>query len=96
MVISIYMLLPAIEGHVVLTAMIPATTTATTAGASDDVDGAAGGIVDGEIRGRLAVHEDGAGVVEQLVSAVGVAPALLELGVELVEGDHFCEWTVSR
>lgn len=59
MIIRIYVLLPAIESHIVLTTIIPAAG----AGAGDDVDGASGGIVDGEIRGGLAVNVDGAGVV---------------------------------
>lgn len=60
-IIRIYMLLPAIKTHVVLITIIPAPTAAAAAG--DDVDGASGGIVDGEIRGGLAVNVDGAGVV---------------------------------
>lgn len=65
MIIRIYVLLPAIESHIVLTTIIPAATAAATAAAAagDDVDGASGGIVDGEIRGSLAVNVDGAGVV---------------------------------
>lgn len=55
MTIRIYVLLPAVERHIVLTTII--------AGAGDDVDGASRGIVDGEIRGGLAVNVDGAGVV---------------------------------
>ena len=65
MIIRIYVLLPAIETHVVLITIIPVPNAAA-AGASaagDDVDGASGGIVDGEIRGGLAVNVDGAGVV---------------------------------
>ncbi|KAG7006993.1 hypothetical protein G7Y79_00012g033290 [Physcia stellaris] len=67
MIVSSYVLLPAIEPHVVLTAMIPA------AAAGDDADGASRG----EIRGCLAVDEYGAGVVEELMGAVA-----LKLGVE--------------
>lgn len=65
MIIRTYVLLPAIEAHVVLTTIIPAAGAGTgaTAGAGDDVDGASVGIVDGEIRGGLAVNVDGAGVV---------------------------------
>ena len=64
MIISIYMLLPAIETHVVLITVIPAATvTAATTTASDDVDGASRRIVDSEVRGSLAVNVDGAGVV---------------------------------
>lgn len=63
MIIRIYVLLPAIESHIVLTTIIPAAAAAATAAAGDDVDGASGGIVDGEIRGGLAVNVDGAGVV---------------------------------
>ena len=60
----VYVLLPAIENHVVLIAMIPATAAAAAAAAlGDDVDGTSGGIVDGEVRGGLAVNIDGAGVV---------------------------------
>lgn len=90
MIVSIYVLLPAIETHVVLTAMIPVAAAA----AGDDVDGASGGIVDGEIGGCLAVNEYGAGVVEELMGAVWVAAAL-KLGVELIERNHFCERRVS-
>lgn len=61
MIIRIYVLLPAIESHIVLTTIIPAAAAAAAAG--DDVDDASGGIVDGEIRGGLAVNVDGAGVV---------------------------------
>lgn len=66
MIISIYMLQPAIETHVVLITIIPAAAAAVAAAAAaagDDVDGASRGIVDGEIRGDLAVNVDGAGVV---------------------------------
>lgn len=59
MVVSIYMLLPAIETHVVLTTVIPAAATA-----SDDIDGASGRIVDSKVRGSLAVNVDGADVVQ--------------------------------
>lgn len=61
MLISPYVFLPASESHIVLTTIIPAAAAAAAAG--DDVDGASGGIVDGEIRGGLAVNVDGAGVV---------------------------------
>ena len=61
MIIRAYVLLPAIERHVVLITIIPAT--AAGAGTGDDVDGTSGGIVDGDIRGGLAVKVDGAGVV---------------------------------
>ena len=61
MIIRAYVLLPAIKRHVVLITMIPAT--AAGAGTGDDVDGTSGGIVDGDIRGGLAVKVDGAGVV---------------------------------
>ena len=44
----VYVLMPAIENHVVLIAIIPATAAAL----GDDVDGISGGIVDGEVRGR--------------------------------------------
>lgn len=63
MIIRIYVLLPAIESHIVLTTIIPAAAAAAATAAGDDVDGASGGIVDGEIRGGLAVNVDGAGVV---------------------------------
>ena len=64
----LYVLMPAIENHVVLIAIIPATAGAAAAAAAaaalgDDIDGTAGGIVDGEVRGGLAVNIDGAGVV---------------------------------
>ena len=60
----VYVLLPAIENHVVLIAMIPVTAAAAAAAAlGDDVDGTSGGIVDSEIRGGLTVNIDGAGVV---------------------------------
>ena len=62
MVIRAYVLRPAIERHVVLIAIIPATAAAG-AGTGDDVDGTSGGIVDGDTRGGLAVKVDGAGVV---------------------------------
>ena len=61
MIIRIYVLLPAIETHVVLITIIPAT--AAPAAAGDNVDGTSGGIVDGEVWGGLAVNVDGAGVV---------------------------------
>ena len=63
MIIRIYVLLPAIESHIVLTTILPAAAVAAAAAAGDDVDGASGGIVDGEIRGGLEVNVDGAGVV---------------------------------
>ena len=63
MIIRPYVLLPAIETDVVLITIIPATATAAAAAAGDDVDGTARGIVDGKIRGGLAVNVDGAGVV---------------------------------
>lgn len=73
------MLLPAIETHVVLITIIPGADAAAAAG--DDVDGASGGIVDGEIRGGLVANVDGAG------GAVWVATEL-KLGVEW---NYFCE-----
>lgn len=65
MIFRSYMLLPAIERHVVLITIIFATAAGAGAGAGtgDKVDGASGGIVDGDIRGGLAVKVDGAGVV---------------------------------
>ena len=62
MIVRTYVLLPAIEAHVVLTTIIPAAGTGIGA-TGDDVDGASVGIVDGEIRGGFAVNVDGAGVV---------------------------------
>ena len=88
MIIPIYMLLPAIERHVVLITIIPATAAAAGgAGTGDDVDGTSRGVVDGDIGGGLAIEVDGAGVVEELLGAVATA---LKLPGELVEGDHFC------
>ena len=56
-----------------------------------DVDGAAGGVVDGDVGGRFAVKVDGAGVVEELLLLlVGAVAAALEVAGELVEWDHLC------
>lgn len=63
MIMRIYVLLPGIETHIVLITIIPATAASAAAAAGDDVNDASGGIVDGEIRGDLAVNVDGAGVV---------------------------------
>ena len=64
MIIGIYVLPPAIETHIVLITIISAAAAgATGAAAGDDIDGASTGIVDGEIRGGLAVNVDRAGVV---------------------------------
>ena len=63
MIIGIYVLPPAIEAHVVLITVISAAAAGAAAAAGDDIDGASMGIVDGEIRGGLAVNVDGAGVV---------------------------------
>lgn len=67
MLIRINVLMPAIETHIVLITIIPAAAADPAATAAvavgDDVDVASGGIVDGEIRGGLAVNVDGAGVV---------------------------------
>ena len=87
MVIRVDMLLPAIETHTVLIAVVPAAALAAVAG--DDIDGAAWGIVDGEIGGGLAVNVDGAGVVEELMGAIWVALLLLKLRVELADGNQF-------
>ena len=89
MLIRIYVLLPAIETHVVLITMIPAAAATAPAATGNDVDGASGGIVDGEIRSGLSVNVDGAGVVQELMGAVWVATALKP--IELIEWDHFCE-----
>ena len=66
MIIRTYMLRPAIETHVVLITIIPAADDtadgAAAAAAGNDVDGASGGIVDGEMGRGLAVHVDGAGI----------------------------------
>lgn len=63
MIMRIYVLLPGIETHIVLITIIPAAGASAAAAAGDDVNDASGGIVDGEIRGDLAVNVDGAGVV---------------------------------
>lgn len=59
MIKRFYVLLPAIEPHLMLITIMPAAAAA----AGDDVDDASGGIVDGDIRVGLAVKVDGAGVV---------------------------------
>ena len=60
-------------------------------GVGNDVDGAAWGVVDGEIGSSFAVDVDGAGVVEELVGLGGVwvALLLLKLRIELADGNHF-------
>ena len=92
MIVSIYVILPAIETHVVLITIILAAGAGVGVGAAagNDVDRASGGIVDGEIGGGLAVDVDGACVVQELMGTVWVATAL-KLGVELIERNHFCE-----
>ena len=80
-----YMLPPAIKPNIVLRANVFAALVAAAA-ASDDVDRAAGGVVDGEVWGGFTVDVEGACVVEELVGlAVG-----LELVGEKGDGDHFC------
>ena len=71
MIIRTYMLRPATETHFVPVTKIPAAdgagagagAGATATAAGNDVDGASGGIVDGETGRGLAVHVDGAGIV---------------------------------
>ena len=88
MCIKIDMLLPAIETYVVLITIIPAAGTGVAA--SVDVDGASGGIVDGDFRGSLTVNVDGASVVYELRGAVWVASGL-KLEVRCKKRNHLCE-----
>ena len=70
-------------------------TTAATATAGNDVNGAAGGIIDRDGGSGFAVEVDGAGVVEELLSVdVGVA-ATLEFAVRLRDGSDGSQFCIS-